>query len=307
MYELMKLLRREWVVRWISVGFLIGIGLVWGVLLSLPDRRFHLVACDVGQGDAILLFFRSTQVLVDGGPDERVVDCLSEHMPFWDRELEVVVLSHPQADHMNGLTEVLKRYDVSEVVVSGAMNKTDGFFAFRKAVLDEGASIYFAKTGDEIRLEPLHLEILWPKKPLASAEVWEGKEFTQTVLGVTSTQDDVNETSVVLLAKYGDFRAILVGDIGTTTEQALLRQGVLSRVDVLKVAHHGSKYASSSVFLSLVQPQFALVSVGSNNRYGHPARDTLIRLDEVGAKILRTDKKGDVEIITDGKQIWEEE
>jgi len=248
---------------------------------------------------------QSTQVLVDGGPDDRVIDCLSEHMPFWDREVEVLVLSHPQADHMNGLVKVLQRYKISEVVVSGATSQTEDFSAFRTAVLDEGATLHFARKGDEIRLASLSLLVLWPREPLGSVSLWQKENIDTTVLGVGTAVGNVNEESVVLLAKYGDFRALLVGDIGMKTEQALLGEGVLERVDVLKVAHHGSKYASSSDFLSAIQPQFAIISVGAKNRYGHPASDTLIRLDRVGVDILRTDELGDVEIITDGKEIWE--
>ena len=289
--------------RLLSLGFLIGIGLVFGVGASLPDGRLHMVVCDVGQGDAILLTFRSRQILVDGGPDDRVVDCLSRHMPFWDRALEVIVLTHPQADHMNGLVDVLRRYDVSEVFLTGATNTTDGFMAFKAAVLQEGASLHFARRGDEIRLEPLALTVVWPKAAIGTLASFRKEAIDAAVLGET-TATDVNETSVVLLAQFGTFRALMTGDIGIDTEQALLRSGALNRVDVLKVAHHGSKYATSSDFLSVIRPQLALISAGKKNRYGHPTSDTLMRLDSVGAEILRTDERGDIEIMSNGEDYW---
>ena len=91
-----------------------GVGLIWGLVVSLPDKNLHVIACDVGQGDAILITSRSTQVLVDGGPNNKVIDCLSRNLPFWDRTIEVVVLSHAQTDHMNGLIAVLERFDVEQ-------------------------------------------------------------------------------------------------------------------------------------------------------------------------------------------------
>jgi len=100
---------------------------VWLAVLALPDNRLHLVVCDVGQGDAILVSYKTTQMLIDGGPNSAVLGCLADHMPFYDHRIEVVMLTHPQADHLNGLIEVLKRYTVLEFVRSDVENNTDGF------------------------------------------------------------------------------------------------------------------------------------------------------------------------------------
>ena len=302
--ELHQLSSQGWVVRWLMIGLLFGVGLIWGIVGNLPDRDLHLVVCDVGQGDAVLIHQGSMQVLVDGGPNSSVLDCLSRHLPFWDRTLEVVVLTHPQADHLNGLVDVLERYDVEQVVVNGLVNDTAGFRAFQEVVIDEGALVYLPSRGDEIRLGPIRLTVLLPEEKLGLARVWEEPGVTGEVLGIATHQGDLNETSVVLKLTFGEFDALLVGDIGFSSEQALIVDGVLSEVEVLKVGHHGSKYASSLDFLREIRPTLAVISVGGKNSYGHPTRDTLMRLDTVGARVFRTDVEGDVEIVSNGQEYW---
>src|SRR3990167_3816083 len=100
---------------------------IWLAVLALPDNRLHVVVCDVGQGDAILVSYKTTQMLVDGGPNKAVLGCLARHMPFYDHRIEVVVLTHPQADHMNGLIDVVKRYTVLQFIKEPVENNTDGY------------------------------------------------------------------------------------------------------------------------------------------------------------------------------------
>jgi len=285
------------------VSFAIGIGLFVGIIRSFPDQYVHVVTCDVGQGDAIVVSYRSSQVLIDGGPDSKVLDCLSRHIPFWDRTLEVMILTHPQADHMNGLVEVLDRFAVEQVIVNGVVNDTAGFRAFQDAVFTEGASIHLPSRGDVIRIEELELSILWPSSKAGLAEVWQA-ETGGAILGAATYQGDLNETTIVTRLSYGDFDALFVGDIGFSTEEALVADGVLGKVELLKVGHHGSKYASSAEFLNAVRPALGVISVGAQNRFGHPTQETLMRLDQVGARILRTDVSGDVEVDTDGNKYW---
>jgi competence protein ComEC len=286
-------------------GLVIGLGLVWGFISYLPDRSMHLVACDVGQGDAILIFQGSNQVLVDGGPNNQVIDCLSRHLPFWDRTIEVVVLTHAQADHMNGLIAVLERFDVEQIVANGIVNDTAGFWEFRDAVVNEGAEIHLPKQGDKIKLSNILLEVLWPSKKQGSDIVWE-ESSKSNVLGLGTHSGEINESSVALKLTIEEFDALLTGDMGLDTEQALIRDGVLTDVEFLKVGHHGSKYASSSEFLREISPEIAVISVGKKNWYGHPTSDTLMRLDGVGAKVFRTDELGDVEVVSDGEKYWVE-
>ena len=285
------------------VSFAIGIGLFIGIVRSIPDAHLHVIACDVGQGDAILLSSQSSQVLIDGGPDSKVLDCLSRHIPFWDRTLEVMILTHPQADHLNGLVDVLDRFAVEQVIVNGVVNDTAGFRAFQDAVFTEGAAIHLPSRGDVIRVGEMQLSVLWPSSKAGLAEVWQ-PETGGAILGAATYQGDINETSIVSRLSYGDFDALFVGDMGFSTEEALVASGVLGKVEFLKVGHHGSKYASSAEFLDAVGPALGVISVGGQNRFGHPTPETLMRLDQIRAQILRTDISGDVEVVSDGNRYW---
>ncbi len=282
--------------------------LVWVAILRLPDQKLHLVFCDVGQGDAILLYQGSNQILIDGGSNQDVLTCLSNHLPFWDRKIEMVIATHPEADHITGLIDVINRYNVSQFVVNSAGKETGVFREFKEAVLDEEAPIYFPKAGDKLKIGSLELATLWPREHLGGAENTSevnrsrSQENTSEVskaaqiLGATTVEHDVNETSIVLRLSYGSFDALFPGDISTKTE-ALLD---LSETEVLKVAHHGSKYSTSENFLEQTMPELAVISVGKNP-WGHPTEEVIERISELGISLLRTDQEGEIEIISDGK------
>ena len=250
--------------------------LVWTALFSLPDNKLHLVFCDVGQGDAILISYQKTQILIDGGPDNRVLSCLSRHLPFWDRRLEVVILTHPEEDHFGGLVDVIKRYNVNYFVVNSLEKKSTSFEAFYRLVLGRKSSVYSPKAGEKIKIGALELLILWPREKLYVTEL--------------------NDNSIVLKLAFGHFSALLPGDLSTKFENQL----DLTPVEVLKVAHHGSQYSTSQTFLEKIKPKLAVVSVGKN-KFGHPTKETLKRLEDLGIKVLRTDQNGEIEIVSDGK------
>ncbi|MCJ7786987.1 MBL fold metallo-hydrolase [Patescibacteria group bacterium] len=236
--------------------------LVWTALFSLPDQRLHLIFCDVGQGDAILISYQKTQILIDGGPDNRVLNCLSHHLPFWDRRLEVVVLTHPEKDHFGGLVDVIKRYSL-KYLISYSWPETE-----QKTIL---------KAGDEVKLGKVKLSVLWPK------EINQGGEL--------------NENSLVLKLTFGSFCALLPGDISSKTEDQLDKVGPCQ---VLKVAHHGSRYSTGEEFLEKVRPVLAVISVGPNS-FGHPTEEVIKKLKDLDIKILRTDQDGEIEIVSNGE------
>lgn len=237
-------------------------GLVW-LWQQWPDGKLRVVFCDVGQGDAAIVILGSFQALIDTGPSpEKLFLCLGEHLPFWDRKIELVFISHPQKDHNGALLEFRERFSV-------------GMFV-------EGAD-----QNDIYRYKDLYFDILSSSQNDKS--------------GGENKNGDENEDSVVLQLRYRDFSSLFTADIGEKTELALIKQGVLRKLSVLKVAHHGSKFSSSEPFLEWVRPKLAVVSVGSKNSYGHPHESTLMRLDGVGSVVLRTDKRGSVEVVSDGK------
>lgn len=257
---------------------------IWGAV-QWPDGRLHVVFCDVGQGDSILMIKGSAQVLVDGGAGEEVLACLGERMPFWDRKIELVVNTHPQKDHLGGLDEVVERYRVGKMVVSSLEGEGEEVKELAEVVEKKGVAVYQARKGDRIRVGEMSFAVLWPERE-------EGK-----VLGVSS----VNEQSLVLLGSLGEFDWLLTGDIGEETEKLMEKR--LRPVEVLKVAHHGSKFSSSEDFLQRVKPELAVIQVGKNS-FGHPTREALERLERVGAGVLRNDQQGTIEVVSDGERWW---
>lgn len=204
---------------------------------------------------------------------------------------------------MAGLVEVFESYEIGILMAQGINVETQAFEALRQVVIEEDVEVYVPKAGDRLQIGKAGFKVLWPEQSLGLAKIWQEKETGQ-VLGEAVFADDVNESSIVLEIKFFEFDAILTGDIGLDTEQALINQGVLEKVEVVKIAHHGSKYSSGVEFLEAIKPDLAVISVGANNRYGHPTRDTLIRLERVGAQVLRTDFEGDIEIVSNGQDYW---
>lgn len=280
--------------------------LIWSAVFYFPDNQLHLIFCNVGQGDAILVRRGFNQILIDGGPDERVLECLSDNLPFWDRTIEMVVLTHPQADHLTGLISVLERYEVLSFMVNNIVNDTERFWRFREVLIKEGAKIYNPKAGERIELAKMNFDVLWPKEELGSPLVWqrasqdEGIGEREFILGAATYSGNFNQTSVVLKLEFGDFCALLTGDIDQSTESQLDK---VSPCQVLKVAHHGSKYSTSEEFLEMIRPDLAVISVGKNS-FGHPTQGVIDKLRSIGARLLRTDQNGKIEIISDGEKWW---
>lgn len=270
-----------------KINWLLGlaIGAVIFLILQWPDNRLHLIFCQVGQGDAILLEYGSYQILVDAGPDNSVLSCLGKAMPFWDRKIELVILTHPEADHLTGLIEVVKRYQIGKLMKTKAENTTPEWQALTAAILKREVKVQELSCGDKIKPRQLSLIVLWP--------CYKGRTFVT----------NFNQWSMVILGQYGSFNFLLPGDITATEEQTMINLASLRPVEVLKVAHHGSKFSSSQEFLEKVKPKTAVISVGRNS-FGHPTPEALARLKAVGAKVLRTDEIGTIEIVTDGQNWW---
>ncbi|MFH1632274.1 MAG: MBL fold metallo-hydrolase [bacterium] len=233
---------------------------------------------DVGQGDSIFIDAPEAQILIDGGPDGNVIEKLSAVMPFWDRSIDVVINSHPHADHVTGLVHVLERYFVSEVWWTGQDYGSEVYVYFED--LAQG-SFTLVGAGEGIDLGAgATLTVLWPESNIDNELL-----------------DDPNAGSIVALLEYGDSTILLTGDVGTDEELAIVEQ--LGEVDVLKVGHQGSMTSSHIYFLEAISPEYSVISVGEND-YGHPSPIVIDRLESVGSTVLRTDLDGDVRILTDG-------
>lgn len=264
--------------------FSLGI-LSFFVYFSLNDGKLHLTVCDVGQGDAILIRTpNGSDILIDGGPDKSVLSCLSAHMPFWDRNIEAIILTHPDADHLTGIVSVLQRYDVSQLFTQPNAGSTDIYLLFQKELADKNLSAKFVEAGDSLKFDDkVEFKILSPasSKPDPLAK-----------------KGSLNIYSVIGRLSYGNFSALFTGDAPIVEEEKIASEA--GKVDVLKVSHHGSKTGTSDNFLNSILPQIALISVGVNNRYHHPAEESLKFLNNHGVKIFRTDKNGEIDILSDG-------
>ena len=261
--------------------------LAWiGVYELSEPKALEVVFFDVGQGDAIFLKTpQGRQILIDGGPDSAVLEKLGQEMPFWDRTLDLIVLTHPEHDHINGLIEVLKRYKVDNILWTGVLQDTAEYREWLKLLEGKEAKIYIAKSGLYVKPGLAEIEILYPFESL------EGKEAR-----------DINNTSIVLRLVFRDNAFLFTGDIlGSVEEDLLDRMGEKTDADVLKVAHHGSKTSCREEFLTAVSPETAIISVGKDNKYGHPSQEVLESLEKYGIKIFRTDLQGDIKIISNGK------
>jgi competence protein ComEC len=259
-----------------------------------PDNQVHIIFCNVGQGDASLITYKQTQVLIDGGPNSKVIDCLNEHMPFWDRDIEMMVLTHPEADHDTGLSEVVSKFKVKKFVVNGIVKDNATFWKLQNEVAADNIPVYLPKAGDIFKVGDLQFTVLWPENKLGSELAWQkiAENDQSKILGSYAVNEKLNDTGIALELKYGQKKALFMADLSSEAENKLN----LEDVDILKVAHHGSKYSTGTQFLELIKPELAVVSVGKNS-YGHPTPETLTRLQNIGAKILRTDENGEVEFI----------
>ncbi len=260
----------------------------WGAVLAQPDGRLRVTFLDVGQGDSIFIETPGgRQILVDGGPDpKRLLNLLGERMPFWDRSLDLVVLTHPHSDHAAGLTEALRRYDVALVLEREMDHAASEYAAWRAALAARDGPVVQAQPGQRIHLDHgLMLEVLYPPDRM-----------------LVGTSSDVNNASIVTRLVYGETSFLLAGDIHWDVEGYLLRRDAPLDSSVLKVAHQGSRTSTTADFLRVVSPQVAVISVGADNRFGHPHDEVVQLLEETlgSDRVFATCAHGSVDIESDG-------
>ncbi len=273
---------------WLAGTLAIPAVLAWTAVFSAPESRLEVKVFDVGQGDAI--FVRTPdghKLLIDGGPNGRTVtSALGAELPFWDRKLDMVLLTHPDDDHLTGLVTVLERYDVGQIIASPVSVESSTEDAWRKLIAERGIPYQEATAGEWIDLgRGARLQILGPPADLP-----------------TGTDADTNNNSLVLKLAWGRISFLLPGDIESPGESALLQSGADAQATVLKVPHHGSAYATGEALLQAVQPKVAVISVGADNTFGQPAQSTLARLADT--VLYRTDQEGSVSFSTDGERLW---
>ncbi|MFA7170127.1 MAG: ComEC/Rec2 family competence protein [Candidatus Paceibacterota bacterium] len=241
------------------------------------SQKTEVIFLDVGQGDAILIQKDRMQILIDGGRGQEILDRLGEFMPMGDKNIEFMVATHPDEDHMGGLVKVLENYEVGQILESGIACDKDFCGEWDELIVENNIFVLDAKMGQEIQFgEDVDIWVLYPFENLSE------KEFKNT-----------NDASLILKAVVEGRKYLLTGDTEAKIEEELLRSNLDLDVDILKVSHHGSKNATSAAFLQAVTPEKAVISVGENS-YGHPTEEVLTRLKNMNIETFRTDEVGSV-------------
>ncbi len=276
--------------KWVMPPLLVVAILVSVAATIMPDDNLRVSFLDVGQGDAILIQKGNQQVLVDGGPDSQKISLeLGKKMPFWDRTIDLVILTHPSADHVTGLVEVLHRYKVERVLYPDLDFKSNIYDEWLRLVKEKNITYTIAQAGQQIDLGRVVIEILNPQAPL-----------------LTNTQSDIDNNGMVLHLSMGEVSFLLTADMMWEAEFELIARRANLTSTVLKVAHHGSNTSTTLEFLAVVSPQLAVISVGKDNPHGHPTTEVMAQLEESidPKKIYRTDDNGTVEFVTNGEKLW---
>ena len=270
------------------------------------ERALQVHVFDVGQGDSILIITPDKDtILVDGGPGDYALRRLGEVLPSWVRSVDIVVLTHPHADHVNGLLDVLDRYDVKEVWVNSVEYGYPGYAVFNEMVMEDGP-IVKEVGSEELVLQSGGAVI----RELNKEDTRSGSRSSGKGGSHGSGGDlNINNESVVLLIEYGEFKMLLTGDAEHEQEREILLsryRSMIRGIDVLKAGHHCSKTASSEEFLATVKPKAAICSCGVDNSFGHPHSETLQIFDEMDVFVYRTDQSGTISIYSNGVHWWVE-
>ena len=268
----------------IQIVLLAVLILIWTwVLIEEKQEFLEINFYDIGQGDAILVETpNKKQILIDGGPDLTILEKLGKELPFWDRYIDLVILTHPEYDHLGGLIGVVKRYKIGGILTTGVVRDTAEYKEWKKIVENKNIPVYIAQIGEVIELDKeINLVVLHPSNNLNN------KKFEKS-----------NNTSMVAQLVYKDFELLLTGDIEREVEQALVGLGINLNSDILKVAHHGSKTSTTENFVKAVNPIIAVISAGKDNFYNHPHREVLENL--AGIPIFITGQDGDIKVLSDG-------
>ena len=256
---------------------------VYIYVTEIRSKILTVAFLNIGQGDAIFIEApNGNQVLIDGGPGRSILREIGAMMPFYDRYIDVVIATHPDADHVGGLNDVFDRYKISLFMEPGVDTDTNVYLELKRKIAS--TTLIEARRGMVVELGAgVNLEIIFPVGDVTN---WE-----------------TNDASIVARLVYGETEFLLTGDAPIKTENALIYLGSNLNADILKVGHHGSKTSTSDLFVKAVAPEYAVISSGKENRYGHPTLEVLKILENNNVKILRTDTEGRIVFGSDGANL----
>jgi len=283
-------LKKHWRILLI-ITLIVVCAFVWYAVWNNSPKDYVTVAfLNVGQGDAIYIKSPTgNELLVDGGPNQKILSELRKVMPFYDRKIDMLMVTNPDADHYAGFIDVLKRFQISTVIESGVNKETVTYNSFQKYVDEEHAEKIVAKRGLVVELGGgAVLRIIYPDKDV--------------------TTEDPNTGSIIAELSYGESEVLLTGDApNAVLEYAARLEGVEIESDILKVGHHGSRTSDSETFARAVNPTDAVISAGKNNRYGHPHKETTDVFSKLHIPVLGTYEKGTIifKLKSDGTKVVE--
>src|SRR3989344_2139759 len=283
---------RQYFPWYLLLTLLFGNVFIYYAVFAEAPRELTIAFLDIGQGDAIFIESPAgNQVLVDGGPNAKVLQELGKIMALHDRTIDLVVLTNPDQDHFAGLIDVLKQFEVAGVMEPGTVGKSRMYPEFEKAVDEEGAARYTARRGQIIDLgSGAYLKILFPDRDVSTLAP--------------------NDGSIVMQLVFGETEVMLMGDATAKVERQLLSLQLMDtecpsvcslKSDVLKVGHHGSRTSTSKNFVAAIAPVYAVISDGKDNQYGHPHKEVLDTLEAFGIRLFRPEREGTFIMRWDGK------
>jgi beta-lactamase superfamily II metal-dependent hydrolase len=257
------------------------------VLSQVTPTKLRVSFLDIGQGDAILVQTPSGKsMLIDGGPTDTILERVADNISYFDNDIDVIVATHPDADHITGLIPILEKYKISTIVVSSVEGSTKIFDDLTSHINNEQADVHIAHTGDVIDFhDGVTAKILYPDQ------------------NYVAKKNDTNDASVSLVLTYGDESFLLTGDLPSTEESKLITSSLPSHVAVYKAGHHGSKYSSGEQLLTYIKPEYSVISAGKNNTYGHPNPEAITRLQKYSKEIISTIDRGTITFSTDGRSM----
>ncbi|MBU4141555.1 MBL fold metallo-hydrolase [Patescibacteria group bacterium] len=278
-------------IKLIALGILaISSFLVWSAYFSLrPNDKLAVTFFDVGQGDSALIETpNQDKIIIDGGPDNSVLAKVGRYFSFYDRAVDVLIITHFDSDHLAGAVEIAKNYDIGLIIVNGKQCVSSLCGEFEKVIKQKNIKVAAAAKGQEIDFgQGAKINILLPENQTDDNAKKEGD----------------NNFSVISLLSFGKDSFLFTGDAEDKEEMELINIWPNLTADVLKVGHHGSKNSTNQLFLEKINPKFSVISVGAKNTYGHPHIETIEALKKIGSEIFRTDLGGDIVMETEGKGI----
>jgi competence protein ComEC len=252
------------------------------LITQLPFGEIKISFLDVGQGDAIYIRTPDDyQILIDGGPSMDILEELGPVMPLYSRNIDILILTHPHSDHVNGLVEILKRFSVGKVFLVGTPSKNSYYKKFLELIKTKNIPVFFVTAKDDMKIgSHLYMDIIWPH------ENETGRHYV-----------NLNNASLSLRLLFQDQSIVLTGDAETEQEQEIMESGQNVKGGIFKAGHHGSRTASSDNFLDNVNPETVIIQCGKDNSFSHPHKESLMRFIKRGIEIRRNDLEGRVEFV----------